>query len=135
MGFTSELEELRGDIFRRIATLSREQSAAPSVPENATDTAEPVLEGADKQLSEISPSVRIHQVVDRQDGPADIGDSPPHPRGTPRIRAGIDRYQGADGGIVATVAHQAAEAQAQIRSTRCRISSAIALLWSRYSPI
>jgi signal transduction histidine kinase len=52
MGFTSELEELRGDIFRRIAALARAQSAAPSVPENATDTAEPVLEGSDKQLSE-----------------------------------------------------------------------------------
>ena len=55
MGFTSELEELRGDIFKRIAALSREQSAAPSRPENATDTAEPVLEGSDKQLSEDSP--------------------------------------------------------------------------------
>ena len=52
MGFTSELEELRGDIFKRIATLSRAQSAAPSAPENATDTAEPVLDGSDKQLSE-----------------------------------------------------------------------------------
>lgn len=48
MGFTSELEELRSDIFRRIATLARVQSAA----ENATDSAEPELEGADKQLSE-----------------------------------------------------------------------------------
>ena len=52
MGFTSELEELRGDIFKRIAALSREQSAAPPTPENATDTAEPALEGSDKQLSE-----------------------------------------------------------------------------------
>ncbi len=52
MGFTSELEELRGDIFKRIAALARAQSAAPSAPESATDTAEPVLEGADKQLSE-----------------------------------------------------------------------------------
>jgi len=52
MGFTSELEELRGDIFRRIATLARSQSTAAQTPENATDTAEPALEGADKQLSE-----------------------------------------------------------------------------------
>ena len=51
MGFTSELEELRGDIFKRIAALARTQSAAPPAPDNATDTAEPVLEGADKQLS------------------------------------------------------------------------------------
>ena len=52
MGFTSELEELRGDIFRRIAALARAGSAGPAAPDNATDTAEPVLEGADKQLSQ-----------------------------------------------------------------------------------
>jgi signal transduction histidine kinase len=52
MGFTSELEELRGDIFRRIASLARTQSSAPPAPDNATDSAEPVLEGADKQLSQ-----------------------------------------------------------------------------------
>lgn len=52
MGFTSELEELRGDIFRRIASLARAQSSAPAAPDNATDSAEPVLEGADKQLSQ-----------------------------------------------------------------------------------
>ena len=52
MGFTSELEELRGDIFKRIATLARAQSTAPATADNATDTAEPVLEGPDKQLSE-----------------------------------------------------------------------------------
>src|SRR5206468_5548371 len=50
--FISELKELRGDIFKRIAALSREQSAALSAPENNTVTAEPVLEGSDKQLSE-----------------------------------------------------------------------------------
>src|SRR6266404_7025153 len=52
MGFTSELEELRGDIFKRIAALARVQSAAAATADNATDTAEPVLEGPDKQLSE-----------------------------------------------------------------------------------
>jgi len=52
MGFTSELEELRGDIFRRIAALARIQSAVPPSAENATDTAEPELVGPDKQLSE-----------------------------------------------------------------------------------
>ncbi|MEN3346854.1 MAG: hypothetical protein V7632_489 [Bradyrhizobium sp.] len=51
MGFTSELEELRGDIFRRIATLNRSASLAPTM-DDATDTAEPVLEGADRQLSD-----------------------------------------------------------------------------------
>jgi signal transduction histidine kinase len=48
MGFTSELEELRNDIFRRIATLARSATDAPPPAEGA----EPELEGADKQLSE-----------------------------------------------------------------------------------
>ena len=52
MGFTSELEQLRGDIFRRIAGLSRQASLAPALPDDATDTAEPALEGSDKQLSD-----------------------------------------------------------------------------------
>ena len=45
MGFTSELEELRNDIFRRIAALA---SPAPV----AADNAELVLEGDDRQLSQ-----------------------------------------------------------------------------------
>ena len=50
MGFTSELEELRNSIFRRIAALGHAVAAAavPVVPVDA----EPVLEGDDKQLSE-----------------------------------------------------------------------------------
>ena len=52
---TSELEELRGDIFKRIASLARAEASAPAMPDNATDSAEPALEGADKQLSEDSP--------------------------------------------------------------------------------
>ncbi|WP_316173746.1 sensor histidine kinase [Bradyrhizobium sp. SZCCHNRI1073] len=48
MGFTSELDELRNDIFRRIATLARAASDAPPPAEGA----EPELEGADQQLSE-----------------------------------------------------------------------------------
>src|SRR5206468_7854293 len=52
MGFTSELEELHGDIFKRIEALARAESDAPPAPDNATDSAEPVLEGPDKQLSE-----------------------------------------------------------------------------------
>src|SRR4029078_10094894 len=43
MGFTSELEELRGDIFERIARLGRVAALVPSAPEDATDGAEPVL--------------------------------------------------------------------------------------------
>jgi len=48
MGFTSELDELRNDIFRRIATLASAASASPPPAEGS----EPELEGADKQLSE-----------------------------------------------------------------------------------
>ncbi|MFX6857665.1 histidine kinase, partial [Acinetobacter baumannii] len=51
MGFTSELEELRNDIFRRIAHLARIEALVPAAPEDATDSAEPALEGSDKQLS------------------------------------------------------------------------------------
>src|SRR5262249_35403986 len=52
MGFTSELEELRNDIFKRIARLGRVAALVPAAPEDATDNGEPELEGSDKQLSE-----------------------------------------------------------------------------------
>jgi len=116
MGFTSELEELRGDIFRRISSLARLQSAEASAPDNATDTAEPVLEGADKQLSEdftealgfikssigkmdrlISAILNLTREGRREFKPERID-----------TRELIEA-------IVSTVAHQAAEAEAQIR--------------------
>ena len=55
MGFTSELEELRGDIFTRIARYSRAAAAAPSVPDpiGGADPAEaPELQAEDRQLSQ-----------------------------------------------------------------------------------
>jgi signal transduction histidine kinase len=48
MGFTSELEELRNSIFRRIAALGHAVAAAAVVPVDA----EPALEGEDSELSE-----------------------------------------------------------------------------------
>jgi signal transduction histidine kinase len=51
MGFTSELEALRTDIFRRIASLAGDGVPAPPLP-GAEDDAGPALEGADKQLSQ-----------------------------------------------------------------------------------
>src|ERR1700682_1758153 len=51
MGFTSELEELRADIFRRIAALGRTTASASPVPVVASEI-EPFLEGEDKQLSQ-----------------------------------------------------------------------------------
>jgi signal transduction histidine kinase len=49
MGFTSELEELRGDIFRRIAVLGND---APVVPDVNGELPEPALAEQDKQLSQ-----------------------------------------------------------------------------------
>ena len=112
MGFTGELEELRGDIFRRIAALARE----PTAPGNATATAEPVLEGADKQLSEefsealgfIKSSIgKMDRLISAilnltREGRREFEPVP------------IDTRELIEG-IVSTVAHQAAEAEAQIR--------------------
>ncbi len=47
MGFTSELEELGGDIFRRIGSLTHVPADGPPLPDG-----EIALEGPDKQLSE-----------------------------------------------------------------------------------
>lgn len=49
MGFTSELEELRGDIFRRIATLGNPE---PVVANANGELPEPALAEQDKQLSQ-----------------------------------------------------------------------------------
>jgi signal transduction histidine kinase len=116
MGFTSELEELRGDIFRRIAMLARSASSAPLVPENASDSAEPDLEGSDKQLSEdfsealgfIKSSIgKMDRLITAilnltREGRREFQPVPVD------VRELIE-------GIVTTVAHQAAEADAQIR--------------------
>ncbi len=113
MGFTSELEELRGDIFRRIAALAHAAALTP-VPQVAADT-EPELEGADKQLSQdfsealgfikssigkmdrlISAILNLTREGRRQFEPEPV-----------ETRELIE-------GIVATLAHQAVEAQAKI---------------------
>jgi signal transduction histidine kinase len=116
MGFTSELEELRGDIFRRIAQLGRAAAPASTGPEDATDGAEPELEDSDKRLSEdfsealgfikssiakmdrlITAILNLTREGRRQFSPERID-----------MRELIE-------GIGATVAHQAAEANAHIR--------------------
>ena len=115
MGFTSELEELRGDIFRRIATLAHAGASAPLVPAGAGDI-EPALDGQDHQLSQdftealgfikssigkmdrlITAILNLTREGRREFQPVKID-----------IRDLIE-------GIVSTVAHQAAEAEAQIR--------------------
>ena len=117
MGFTSELEELRGDIFRRIAALARIQSAVPPSAENATDTAaEPELVGADKQLSEdftealgfIKSSIaKMDRLISAILNLTREGRREFEP-------ARIDTKELIEA-IVTTVAHQALEAQAKIQ--------------------
>lgn len=113
MGFTSELEELRGDIFKRIASLSHADSPSPA---SGSDASEPVLTETDAKLSEdfnealgfikssigkmdrlISAILHLTREGRREFQPVSID-----------LRELIE-------GIVATVAHQAAEADAQIR--------------------
>ena len=116
MGFTSELEELRGDIFRRIAALARIESAAPPSAENATDTAEPELVGADKQLSEdFSEALGfIKSSIGKMDRliSAILNLTREGRREFDPVR--IDTRELIEA-IVTTMAHQAAEAQAEIR--------------------
>ena len=116
MGFTSELEELRGDIFRRISALARTQSPEAASPENATNSAEPALQGPDKQLSEdftealsfIKSSIgKMDRLISAilhltREGRREF------------VPAQIDSRELIES-IVKTVAHQALEAQAQIR--------------------
>jgi signal transduction histidine kinase len=115
MGFTSELEELRGDIFKRIATLARASDSAPLVPASGGDI-DTALDGQDQQLSQdftealgfikssigkmdrlITAILNLTREGRREFQPVKI-----------ETRELIE-------GIVATVAHQAAEAEAQIR--------------------
>jgi signal transduction histidine kinase len=116
MGFTSELEELRGDIFKRIALLARSASSAPLVPDNASDDAEPALEGTDKQLSQdFTEAIGfIKSSIGKMDRliSAILNLTREGRREFQPVR--IDTRELIEG-IVSTVAHQAAEANAQIR--------------------
>jgi signal transduction histidine kinase len=116
MGFTSELEELRGDIFKRLAALARAQSTAATTPDNATDTAEPVLEGPDKQLSEdFSEALGfIKSSIGKMDRLISAILNLTREGRREFVPVRIDTRELIEG-IVSTVAHQAAEAEAQIR--------------------
>jgi signal transduction histidine kinase len=113
MGFTSELEELRADIFKRIAALRRASaSAAPVV----TGAAEPVLEEEDNQLSQdFSEALEfIKSSIAKMDRliSAILNLTREGRREFEPVR--VDTRELIEA-IVTTVAHQAAEAQAQIR--------------------
>jgi signal transduction histidine kinase len=113
MGFTSELEELRTDIFKRIAALA---SASASPAPIAAGEFEPALEGEDKQLSEgfsealgfIKSSIaKMDRLITAILNLTREGRREFEP-------VAIDTRELIDN-IVATVAHQASEAKAQIR--------------------
>ncbi|WP_425994171.1 sensor histidine kinase [Afipia sp. DC4300-2b1] len=119
MGFTSELEELRNDIFTRIAKYSRAAAAAPAIPEAINDLdpgVSPELQAEDKQLSQdfsealgfikssigkmdrlISAILNLTREGRRDFRPVEID-----------TRELIET-------IISSVAHQASEANAQIR--------------------
>jgi signal transduction histidine kinase len=115
MGFTSELEELRGDIFRRIAALARTADSAPLVPAGAGDVELP-LEGADKQLSKDFTEALgfIKSSIGKMDRliTAILNLTREGRREFQPVK--IDTRELIES-IVATMAHQAAEAEAQIR--------------------
>jgi signal transduction histidine kinase len=115
MGFTSELEQLRADIFRRIAELSHAAATASAAPV-AAGGVEPDLEGQDRQLSQdfsealgfIQSSIaKMDRLISAILNLTREGRREFEP-------VWIDSRELIEG-IVATVAHQAAEAEAQIR--------------------
>jgi hypothetical protein len=114
MGFTSELEELRHDIFRRIATLSRD-ATAQTVPETANDV-EPRLDAADQQLSQDFTEALgfIKSSIGKMDRLISAILNLTR-EGRREFRPVLIDTRELIEGIVATVAHQAAEAEAQIR--------------------
>jgi CHASE3 domain sensor protein len=89
MGFTSELEELRGDIFRRIATLA---NADPVVPDVNGELPEPALPEQDKQLS--ADFTEALGFIKSSIGKMDrlISAILNHPRGPAGVQAGEDRH-------------------------------------------
>ena len=115
MGFTSELEELRGDIFRRIATLARASNSAPLVPASGGDI-DAALDGQDQQLSqEFTEALGfIKSSIGKMDRliTAILNLTREGRREFQPVQ--IDTRELIEG-IVSTVAHQAAEAEAQIR--------------------
>ena len=116
MGFTSELEELRTDIFRRIASLAHASAAGSPLPV-MVDDAEPVLADTDKQLSQdfsealgfIKSSIgKMDRLISAILNLTREGRREFEP-------VAIDTNELIEG-IVRTLAHQAAEAQAQIHT-------------------
>jgi signal transduction histidine kinase len=115
MGFTSELEELRGDIFRRITALGHAAASAPLAPVGAGET-EPVLEGEDKQLSQDFTEALgfIKSSIAKMDRLISAILNLTREGRREFVPERIDTRELIEA-IVTTVAHQASEAEAQIR--------------------
>ena len=119
MGFTGELEELRNDIFGRMARYSRAATAAPALPDiiNEGDPADaPELQPDDKQLSQdFSEALGfIKSSIGKMDRLITaILNLTREGRRTFQPEK-IDTRELIEN-IVSTVAHQASEANAQIR--------------------
>jgi signal transduction histidine kinase len=114
MGFTSELEELRTGIFKRIVALRRAASTPPAPVGNGE--IEPALEGEDKELlQDFSEALDfIKSSIAKMDRliSAILNLTREGRREFEPVR--IDTRELIEA-IVTTVAHQAAEAEAQIR--------------------
>lgn len=115
MGFTSELEELRSDIFRRIAALHAAATSTP-ISSDADGSAEPALDRKDKQLlADFSEALEfIKSSIAKMDRliSAILNLTREGRREFDPVR--IDTRELIEA-IVTTVAHQSAEANAQIR--------------------
>jgi signal transduction histidine kinase len=116
MGFTSELDELRGNIFKRIALLSRAAASAPPLAEIATDTAEGELEAGDRLLAQDFAEALgfIKSSIGKMDRliSAILGLTREGRRQFEPVKVDMRELIEA---VVATMAHQAAEADAGIR--------------------
>ena len=114
MGFTSELEELRGDIFKRIATLHAAATSSPLTPD-ANGSIESALDAGDKQLHEgFSEALEfIKSSIAKMDRliSAILNLTREGRREFEPVRIDVKELVDA---IVTTVAHQASEAEADI---------------------
>ena len=115
MGFTSELEELRTDIFRRIAALGHAAASTSAAPVAAGEI-EPVLDSADQQLSQDFTEALgfIKSSIAKMDRLITAILNLTREGRREFVPVKIDTRELIEA-IVTTVAHQASEAEAQIR--------------------
>jgi signal transduction histidine kinase len=115
MGFTSELEELRTDIFRRIAALAHAAASTSATPLPAGET-EPVLEGTDRQLSQDFTEALgfIKSSIAKMDRLITAILNLTREGRREFVPVKIDTRELIEA-IVTTMAHQASEAEAQVR--------------------